>query len=50
LVPTGEGLAQTPVGLGAAGSYAILAKTGVSSVPTSAVTGNIGSARGPPAS
>ena len=31
-----------PVRLGAAGGYAILAKTGVSTVPTSAITGNIG--------
>jgi hypothetical protein len=30
------------VNLGAAGAYAILAKTGVSTVPTSAVTGDIG--------
>lgn len=31
-----------PVRLGAAGGYAILAKTGVSTVPTSAITGNVG--------
>lgn len=31
-----------PVGLGTAGGFAILAKTGVSSVPASAVTGDIG--------
>lgn len=31
-----------PVLLGAAGNYAILAKTGVSTIPTSAVTGNVG--------
>lgn len=31
-----------PVGLGAAAGYAILAKTGTSTVPGSAVTGNIG--------
>ncbi|HET9450987.1 MAG TPA: ice-binding family protein, partial [Aggregicoccus sp.] len=31
-----------PVGLGTAGNYAILAKTGVSSVPSSSVTGDIG--------
>lgn len=31
-----------PVALGTAASYAILAKTGISSVPDSAVTGNIG--------
>ena len=30
------------VNLGAAGSYAILAKTGISTVPTSAITGNLG--------
>jgi hypothetical protein len=31
-----------PVNLGAAGTFAILAKTGISTVPTSAITGNIG--------
>jgi hypothetical protein len=31
-----------PVGLGAASTYAILAKSGISTVPTSAVTGNLG--------
>lgn len=31
-----------PVNLGTAGNYAILAKTGISSVPNSVVTGNIG--------
>lgn len=31
-----------PVNLGAAGNYAILAKTGISSVPNSVITGNIG--------
>src|SRR5882672_4681065 len=31
-----------PVNLGAAGSYAILAKSGISTVPTSAITGNLG--------
>jgi hypothetical protein len=30
------------VNLGSAGNYAILAKTGISTVPTSAVTGNLG--------
>lgn len=38
----GSGLGATPVSLGAAGNYAILAKTGVSTVPPSVVTGNIG--------
>lgn len=38
--PGGNGPA--PVGLGAASGYVILAKTGISSVPTSAITGNIG--------
>jgi Ice-binding-like/Bacterial Ig-like domain len=32
----------TPVNLGAAGGFAILAKSGVSTVPASAVTGNLG--------
>jgi hypothetical protein len=38
--PSGHGPA--PVALGAASGYVILAKTGVSNVPTSAITGNIG--------
>lgn len=38
--PNGRGPA--PVTLGAAANYVILAKTGVSSVPASAITGNIG--------
>lgn len=33
--------AQAPVNLGTAGNYAILAKTGISSVPPSSVTGDI---------
>jgi hypothetical protein len=36
------GAAGTPVSLGAAGTFAILAKSAVSTVPTSAVTGNVG--------
>jgi hypothetical protein len=35
-------MAGSPLSLGASGTYAILAKSGVSTVPTSAVTGNIG--------
>lgn len=35
-------LGPAPVVLGAAGSYVILAKSGISTVPTSAITGNIG--------
>src|ERR1035438_9952760 len=34
--------AQTPVNLGTADNFVILAKSGISTVPTSAVTGNIG--------
>jgi hypothetical protein len=34
--------AQAPVDLGSAGNYAILAKSGISTVPPSAVTGNLG--------
>lgn len=34
--------AQSPVNLGTAGNYAILAKSGISTVPTTAVTGNMG--------
>jgi len=33
---------QAPVNLGTAGNFAVLAKSGISSVPTSAVTGDIG--------
>jgi hypothetical protein len=33
--------AEAPVGLGTACNYVILAKTGISTVPTSAITGNI---------
>lgn len=34
--------AQAPVGLGTAGNYVILAKSGISTVPPSAVTGDLG--------
>ena len=34
--------AQTPVDLGTAGTFAVLAKSGISTVPPSAVTGDIG--------
>lgn len=34
--------ARLPVNLGTAGTYAILAKTAIATVPTSAVTGNLG--------
>lgn len=41
--PTGEvSTAEGSVPLGSAGNYVILAKTGVSTVPSSAVTGNVG--------
>jgi hypothetical protein len=33
---------ELPVSLGTAGNFAILAKSGISTVPTSAITGNIG--------
>lgn len=33
---------QTPVNLGTAGNFVILAKSGISTIPTSAITGNIG--------
>jgi hypothetical protein len=39
---TGGGAASGPVNLGTAIDFAVLAKTGISTVPTSAVTGNIG--------
>lgn len=39
-VPGGRG--PTPVVLGASSNFVILAKTGISTVPTSAITGNIG--------
>ncbi|HEY5040075.1 MAG TPA: ice-binding family protein, partial [bacterium] len=38
----GAGLGPGPVALGEAGNYVILAKTGVDTVPTSNVKGNIG--------
>src|ERR1017187_9358370 len=34
--------AQAPVNLGTAGNFVILAKSGISTVPTSAITGDIG--------
>lgn len=37
-----SGEAQLPVNLGMAGDFAILAETGISTVPFSAITGNIG--------
>ena len=40
--PEVVGLPGTPVDLGTAGGFAILSKSGISTVPTSAVTGNIG--------
>jgi hypothetical protein len=33
---------QAPVNLGTAGNYAVLAKSGISTVPPSAITGDIG--------
>jgi hypothetical protein len=41
-LPRPASAARAPVPLGAAGNFAILAKSGISSVPTSAVTGDIG--------
>ena len=38
----GATAAQLPVNLRTAGNYVILAKSGISSVPTSAITGDIG--------
>ena len=38
----GLGKGPAPVVLGAAGNYVILAKSGISTVPTSAITGNLG--------
>lgn len=38
----GDTASPAPVNLGAAGTFAILAKSAVSTVPTSAVTGNLG--------
>ena len=39
---TGAGFGPAPVVLGAAGTYVILAKSAISNVPTSAITGNLG--------
>jgi hypothetical protein len=36
-----SGAATLPVNLGSAANYVILAKSGISTVPTSAVTGNL---------
>lgn len=38
----GLGVGPAPVVLGAAGNYVILAKSGISTVPASAITGNLG--------
>src|SRR4051794_24802190 len=38
----GAGRGPSPVALGAAGNYRILAESAVTNVPTSAVTGNVG--------
>jgi len=38
----GTGITGVPVDLGVAQDYVILAKTGISTVPTSAITGNLG--------
>ena len=35
-------MATTPVGLGTAGGYVVLAKAGITTVPTSAIDGDIG--------
>jgi len=42
LLSVGSAFAADPVNLGTAGNYAILAKTGVTCVPGSAITGDIG--------
>lgn len=39
---TGHNLATGPVGLGTAGSFAVLAGAGITDVPTSTITGNVG--------
>jgi hypothetical protein len=39
---TATAVGPAPVGLGAAGDFVVLAKTGISTVPASVVTGNIG--------
>lgn len=40
--PTDASAAQAPVNLGSAGNFVILAKSGISTVPASAVTGDLG--------
>jgi len=42
LVRHNAAAAQTAVNLGTAGNFVILAKSGISTIPTSAITGNIG--------
>ena len=39
----GAGVGPSPVNLGGAGTFAILTKSGITNVPASAITGNIGS-------
>lgn len=39
----GAGVGPSPVNLGTAGTFVILTKSGITNVPTSAITGNIGS-------
>jgi hypothetical protein len=41
-VPHKAAAAQAPVDLGTAGNFVILAKSGISTIPTSVITGNIG--------
>lgn len=38
----GAGIGPAPVGLGTAGNFAILAKSGISTIPSSTITGDIG--------
>lgn len=40
--PAGSGIGPARINLGAAGNFVILTKAGITSVPTSAITGNIG--------
>jgi hypothetical protein len=41
-LPDGGGATGSPVALGMAGGFVILAQSGISTVPTSAITGNLG--------
>ena len=50
LTLAGTAIAATPVPLGSAGNFSILAGSGITNVPTSVISGDVGSAPLPAAS